>query len=86
VELLFLKTIGAGWIMGPSMPLTVIGSTMQSFQNGVILIGGTGQVFCILRIFAFAFFIIRWHYPVYSGKSKGLFYSVFSILFLQIVS
>jgi hypothetical protein len=52
VELLFLKTISAGWIMGPSMPLTIFGSTMQSFKNGVILIGGTGQVFCHLSIFA----------------------------------
>jgi hypothetical protein len=51
VELLFLKTISAGWIMGPSMPLTIFGSTMQSFKNGVILIGGTGQVFCHLSIF-----------------------------------
>jgi hypothetical protein len=51
VELLFLKTISAGWIMGPNMPSTVFGSTMQSYQNGVILIGGTGQVFCHLSIF-----------------------------------
>jgi hypothetical protein len=48
VELLFLKTINAGWIIGPSMSLTVVGSTMQSFQNGVILIGGRGQVFPVL--------------------------------------
>jgi hypothetical protein len=47
VELLNLNAFKAnntGWVMGPSMPLTVFGSTMHAFQNGVILIGGTGQV------------------------------------------
>jgi hypothetical protein len=44
VELLFLKTSNTGWVMGPSLPSTASGSTMNSFQNRVILIGGTGQV------------------------------------------
>jgi hypothetical protein len=30
--------------MGPVLPLTVTGASMNTFQNGVILIGGEGQV------------------------------------------
>jgi hypothetical protein len=35
---------GAGWIMGPSLPKAIRYSTMNAFQNGVILIGGENQV------------------------------------------
>ncbi len=35
---------GAGWVMGPGLPRTIIQSTMNEFQNGVILIGGENQV------------------------------------------
>ncbi len=31
---------GAGWVMGPSLPKGIWASTMNEFQNGVILIGG----------------------------------------------
>jgi hypothetical protein len=33
----------AGWVMGPSLPKAIIESTMNEFQNGVILIGGYYQ-------------------------------------------
>ncbi len=34
----------AGWVMGPSLPKAIWASTMNEFQNGVILIGGDKQV------------------------------------------
>jgi hypothetical protein len=34
----------AGWVMGPSLPKTAVWeSSMNEFQNGVILVGGNGQ-------------------------------------------
>ncbi len=47
VELLFLNEFeasGAGWVMGPSLPKATSGSTMNAFENGVLLIGGENQV------------------------------------------
>jgi hypothetical protein len=46
VELLFLNEFeesSAGWVMGPSLPTVIWSSTMNEFQNGVILIGGDDQ-------------------------------------------
>jgi hypothetical protein len=34
----------AGWVMGPGLPRTIIQSTMNEFENGVLLIGGENQV------------------------------------------
>jgi hypothetical protein len=39
-----LEASGAGWVMGPSPPEGIRYSTMNEFQNGVILIGGENQV------------------------------------------
>jgi 16S rRNA U516 pseudouridylate synthase RsuA-like enzyme len=39
-----LEASGARWVMGPSLPKAIFASTMNEFQNGVILIGGENQV------------------------------------------
>ena len=44
VELLFLDDVLSGWTTGPNLPKTAEASTMVEFQDGVILIGGLGEV------------------------------------------
>jgi hypothetical protein len=44
VELLFLEDINSGWVAGPELPKEVSSATMVEFQDGVILVGGSGNV------------------------------------------
>ena len=39
-ELLFWNNLDQGWVMGPSLPYGIAGSSMVEYQDGVILIGG----------------------------------------------
>ena len=43
-ELLFLDQFNSGWVAGPSLPKEVSDATMVDFQDGVIHIGGSGNV------------------------------------------
>ena len=48
VELLFVndyETSKQGWTVGPNLPKTIYAATMTEFQDGVILVGGTGPDF-----------------------------------------
>jgi hypothetical protein len=44
VELLFLEDINSGWVAGPELTKEVSSATMVEFQDGVISIGGSGNV------------------------------------------
>jgi len=44
VELLFLEDINSGWVAGPDLPKEASSATMVEFQDGVILVGGSGNV------------------------------------------
>ncbi len=44
VELLYMEDFNSGWVAGPDLPKEISSAAMVEFQDGVILVGGSGNV------------------------------------------